>query len=223
MSVGRDSIGYLNPPGFWYSRTQEEYDQLPGYRELNGEKHPDDVAEARRLLQKAGLPLNLKVTLSTRNCCAYGDISVLIKQQLERNLGWDIDIKTWESAAGFKAYFSGDFQFMVQGSRLSSTPPDVVHSRWVKGGVPQWQGGGRGKFFAVEVVKDLFDKQLHEPDPEKRKVLLTQLADTLYGGGSATATLFWNTRHWPVEKRIQNFNFTLEGRTWEHVWCDPVC
>ncbi len=112
---------------------------------------------------------------------------------------------------------------MIQGSRLSSTSPDVVHSGWVKGAVPQWVGGGRGKFFAVEGVKDLFDKQLHEPDPEKRKVLLTQLADTLYDGGSATATLFWNTRHWPVENRIQNFNFTLDGRTWEHVWCDPAC
>ena len=80
MSAGRDSIGYLNPPGFWYSRTQEEYDQLPGHRELNGQKHPDDVAEARRLLQEAGHPPNLKVTLSTRNCCAYGDISVMVKQ-----------------------------------------------------------------------------------------------------------------------------------------------
>ena len=223
MSAGRDSIGYLNPPGFWYSRTQEEYDQLPGYRELNGKKHPDDIAEARRLLQEAGLPPNLKVTLSTRNCCAYGDISVLVKQQLEENLGWDIDLQTWESAAGFKAYFNGDFQFFIQGSRLNSTSPDVVHSSWVKGAVPQWVGGGRGKFFAVEGVKDLFDKQLHEPDPEKRKVLLTQLADTLYDGGSATATLFWNTRHWPVANRIQNFNFTLDGRTWEHVWCDPAC
>ena len=40
MSAGRDSIGYLSPPGFWYSRTQEEYDQLPGYRELNGKSTP---------------------------------------------------------------------------------------------------------------------------------------------------------------------------------------
>ena len=78
---------------------------------------------------------------------------------------------------------------MIQGSRLSSTSPDVVHSGWVKEGVPQQVGGGRGKFFAVEGVKDLFDKQFHEPDPEKRKVLLTQLTDTLYDGGSATATL----------------------------------
>ena len=223
LSGGRDSIGYLNPPGFWYSRTQAEYDQLPGYRELNGKKHPDDVAEAQRLLQEAGLPPKLKVTLSTRNCCAYPDLTVLVKEQLKENLGWDIDIKTMESAAGFKAYWSGDYQFMVQGSRLSSTSPDVVHSRWVKGGVPQWEGGGRGKFFAVDGVKDLFDKQLHEPDQEKRKVLLTQLADTLYEDGSATVTLFWNTRHWPVENRIQNFHFTLEGRTWEHVWCDPAC
>jgi hypothetical protein len=53
------------------------------------------------------------VTLSTRNCCGYPDLTVLVKQPLEENLGWDIDIQTWESAAGFKAYFSGDFQFLI--------------------------------------------------------------------------------------------------------------
>jgi len=77
----------MNPPGFWYSRTQAEYDQLPGYRELDGEKHPDDVAEAQRLLQEAGLPPKLKVTLSTRNCCGYPDLTVLVKEQLKENLG----------------------------------------------------------------------------------------------------------------------------------------
>ena len=89
--------------------------------------------------------------------------------------------------------------------------------------MPQWVGGGRGKFFSVAGVEDLFDKQMRQPDREKRKVLVNQLEDVLYEAGGATATLYWNMRHWPVEHRIQNFHFTLEGRTWEHVWCDPAC
>ena len=182
FSGGVNLMGYHNPPGFWYSRTQEEYDQLPGYRELNGEKHPDDLAEAQRLIREAGLPPELKLTLSARNCCGYGDQAVLIKEH-KKNLGWDIDIKTMESSAGFDAFNKGDFQFMVQASSLSNTSPDAIHSRWVLGAVPRWTGGGRPNFFAVEGVEDLFDKQLHEPDQDKRKVLLTQLADTLYEGG----------------------------------------
>ena len=27
---------------------------MPGFRELDGEKHPDDIAEARRLMDEAG-------------------------------------------------------------------------------------------------------------------------------------------------------------------------
>lgn len=223
FSGGRDLMGYLNPPGFWYSRTQEEYDQLPGYRELNGEKHPDDLAEARRLLREADIAPDLKVTLSARNCCGYPDQAVQVKEQLKRDLGWDIDIQTWESSAGFNAYWAGDFQFMVQASVLNNTSPDAIHSRWVSGAVPQWVGGGRGKFFTVEGVGDLYEKQMREPDQQKRKLLINRIEDTLYDAGGATATIYWVMRHHPVEHRIQNFNFTVDGRTWEHVWCNPGC
>ncbi len=154
ISGGMYAMGYLNPPGFWYSRTQEEYDQLPGYREFNGAKHPDDLAGAQRLLEEAGISPNLSVTLSTRNCCGYGDVAVLVKEQLKENLGWDISIKTMESGAGFDAYWSGDYQFMVQASRLNNTSLDAIHSRWVSGAVPQWVGAGRGKFFTVEAGLD---------------------------------------------------------------------
>ena len=222
LSGGKNLMGYLNPPGFWFSRTQEEYDQLPGYRELNGAKHPDDIAEAQRLLQEAGIPPNLSVTLSARNCCGYPDQAVLVKEQLRENLGWDIDIHTMESGAGFDAYWSGDYQIMVQASSLNNISPDAVHSRWVRGTIPQWVGGGRGKFFS-EGVEDLFDKQMRQPDREKRKVLVNEIEDTLYEGGSATATIWWTMRHQPVEHRIQNYHFTDNGMTWEHVWCDPAC
>ncbi len=222
LSGGKNLMGYLNPPGFWFSRTQEEYDQLPGYRELNGAKHPDDIAEAQRLLQEAGISPNLSVTLSARNCCGYPDQAVLVKEQLRENLGWDISIKTMESGAGFDAYWSGDYQIMVQASSLNNTSPDAVHSRWVGGTIPQWVGGGRDKFFS-EGVEDLFDKQMRQPDREKRKVLVNQLEDALYEGGSATATIWWTMRHQPVDHRIQNYHFTDNGMTWEHGWCDPAC
>lgn len=110
FSGGTDLMGYLNPPGFWFSRTQEEYDQLPGYRELNGEKHPDDLAEAQRLLQEAGIAPNLSVTITARNCCAYPDQAVLIKEQLKNNLGWDIEIQVMEAGSGFDAFWSGDYR-----------------------------------------------------------------------------------------------------------------
>ena len=64
---------------------------------------------------------------------------------------------------------------------------------------------------------------MRQPDREKRKVLINQLEDTLYEGGAATASIYWAMLHQPVENRIQNYHFTINGTKWEHVWCDPAC
>jgi peptide/nickel transport system substrate-binding protein len=220
---GKNLMGSLNPPGFWYSRTLSESEQLPGYRELNGEKHPDDIAEAQRLLKEAGISENLKVTLTARNCCVYPDEAVLIKEQLKKNRGWDIEIEVLEAGAGFDAYWAGDYQFMIQASTLNNTSLDAVHASWVLGTLPQWVGGGRGKFFTVEGVDELFEQQMREPNQEKRKALVNQIEDTLYNGASASAVIWWTMRHQPVDYRIQNYHFTDNGMAWEHVWCNPAC
>ena len=128
-----------------------------------------------------------------------------------------------EPGAGFDAYWAGDYQFAIQGTTLNNTSPDAVHSGYVRGTRPQWAGGGRGKFFTVEGVEELFNKQMAEPDREKRKALVIQIEDALYNRGAANAFIWWTMRHQPVENRIQNYHFTAEGMTWEHVWCDPAC
>ena len=147
----------------------------------------------------------------------------MIKEQLKNNLGWDIEIEVLEAGAGFDAYWAGDYQFMIQASTLNNTSPDAVHASWVLGTLPQWVGGGRGKFFTVEGVDELFEQQMREPNQEKRKALVNQIEDTLYNGASASAVIWWTMRHQPVDNRIQNYHFTDNGMTWEHVWCDPAC
>ncbi len=75
-------VGTPLPPGRWYSYTAEEAEQMPGFRELNGEKHPDDITESRRLLTEAGYPSEgLKVELAFRDCCGYADYSALVLSQ----------------------------------------------------------------------------------------------------------------------------------------------
>ena len=175
------------------------------------------------MLKEAGIPENLKVTLSVRNVTGYPDHAVLVKEQFKKYLGWDIDIKAMEAGAGFDTFWTGDWQFMIQRSVLNNTTPDAVHAKWATGTVAQWVGGGRGKFFAVDGVKELFDKQKVETDQEKHKTLIKKIEDTLYNGGSATATIWWDMRAHPFDNRIQNFHFTDNGMTWEHVWCDPAC
>ena len=206
-SGGSDAMGYKIPEGFWFSRTAEEYANMPGYRELNGRKHPDDVLAARRLLEEAGFSDGLQVQLTARNCCGYPDQAVQVKEQLQDFFGWDVELRVLEASAGFDAYWAGDFEMMVQASALNFMDPDAVFNGQVRGTLPQRFGGGRGKFFAVEGVEDLFFAQQVELDLEKRRALTHEIGNILMTQGTATASIYWTMPDHPVNDRIQNFRF----------------
>ena len=220
--AGQGVQGYPIPPGQWYSWSDEKYENLPGFRYKDGKKHPDDVAQAQALLKKVGADGPIKLTLSSRVCCGYPDVTVILKQQLEKAFGWDITIKTMESGAGFDAYWAGDFQFAVQGGNIWSSDPDAVGSRHIRGTTMQWSGGGRGKRHVPAGLDEVFEAQQREGDQDKRRALVHQMGD-LIQEGTANPYLNWSRKYWAVNHQIQNFNFTAEGRAWEHVWCDPAC
>ena len=222
MSLGMFKPGYALPKGFWYSHSDEEYANMPGYRELNGQKHPDDLAEAKSLLKKVGMDGPFKIDLLARNCCDYPDVAVLVKQQLQEALGWEITLKIMESGAGFDAYWAGDYQFAVQGGSIFMNDPDAIFARYIRGTIPQWSGGGRGKYYAPPGLEELFDKQVREVDQEKRKAIVQEMG-RIAQLNPGNPYIYWVDRHHGVEHRIKNFNFTYQGSRWEHVWCDPAC
>ena len=221
VSGGKYAMGYVLPEGLWFSRTAEEYANLPGYRQLNGKKHPDDLAEAKRLVTAAGVG-NAKVTLSARNCCGYPDLAIQVKEQLQDALGWDITIKTMESGAGFDAYWAGDFQFNVQGHSNNYLDPDAIFTRFIRGTTPQWLGGGRGKFWTMPGMEDLYDRQKVEQDQAKRIALVHEMADIANVGG-ASIVLWWGVDFRPVNHKIKGYNLKRWNRSREHIWCDPAC
>ena len=224
-SGGSDAMGYGIPEGFWFSNSAEEYANMVGFRELNGEKHPDDIAAALALLEEAGIPAGsgTKIQLTARNCCGYPDQAVQVKEQLKDVFGWDITLRVMEASAGFDAYWAGDMEMIVQASALNYMDPDGLFSNKVRGTVPQWIGGGRGKFFAVDGVEDLFYAQQIEQDLEKRIAMTHEIDNLLLNNGNGTVNIYWIIRDHPVENRIQNFNFDWNNKKWEHVWCDPAC
>jgi ABC-type transport system substrate-binding protein len=64
----------LAPPlgsGSWFGRTEQEVAQLPGWRQLNGQKHPDDVAKAKALMAEAGHPDGFKVEMMVRQVVEF--------------------------------------------------------------------------------------------------------------------------------------------------------
>ena len=55
FGAGEYLIGSPLPPDQWFGRTTEEWLDAPGLRETtDGQKYPDDIAEAQRLMAEAG-------------------------------------------------------------------------------------------------------------------------------------------------------------------------
>ena len=112
-------VGTPFPPDTWFGRTTEEALQLPGFRSgPNGEKHPDDIAEARRLLAEAGVPEGFKVDIMARTAVEYVDLAQLLADQMRRFLGWDATVQTIDSATGLTRYKEHDYQIGAQGTAL---------------------------------------------------------------------------------------------------------
>jgi peptide/nickel transport system substrate-binding protein len=222
LSGGVNVLGSPLPPNMWFSLSLDEVEQIPGLRELDGEKHPDDIVAARALLAEAGVAEGVSVTLSARNCCEYPDIAAIVAEQLRQNLGWDITIQTMESAAGYQAYDRGEFQFMVQSVGMMFADPDPAIINHVQAGntVPRWTQ------WKSDELEDLYLRQQVELDPEKRRALALEMQDYLLNVDSAMKELYWTMRHWIVSDSIQNFYPAAPSnghKQHEVIWCDPSC
>ena len=227
FSQGIDLLGTPLPPGAWFSYPEEEAAQMPGFRELDGEKHPEDLAEAKRLLEEAGYPDGFSVELATRNVIEYPDVVAVLKDQLNTFLNLDISLKMYESSAGYKEYDSGNMQMAVQGSSLSVMDPDAVFGRYNKGTFARWAAGGaQGNNFVAPGLADLDLAQSKELDREIRKGLVLQAHEILLNEDNVYPLLYWSMRTYAVSTKIQNFNVhpsIYAHLKHEHIWCDPEC
>ena len=232
VGSGIHPLGTPLPPGMWYSYTNEEAAQIPGFREsAPGVKHPDDIAEAKALLKEAGVPEGIEVTLSARTSASTTQQAEIVADQLRRFLGWDVKLRIMESAAGLEAYDAGDFQFAVQATALALTDPDEALKRYMPGAVATYAAGGKGpggeeRYYVVEGLQELYDTQARERNEEKRRALVQEANDILLNVDNVYPGILWEMRHWPVHDSIQGFN--VHATIYAHlkqetIWCDPAC
>ena len=241
LSAGIHWMGSPFPPDTVFGRTTEELLQIPGYRYVDGggnvvtgnlkqvqglQKDPRDIDAAKALLAEAGHPNGFDVTLSARNAVGYPDEAAIVAEQLKK-IGINATIKTYESAAGYKAYDAGEFQFMVQGRTLELMDPDVVFAAWTNSTFTRWGAGGApgANFEHPGGFGDLYNQQAQELDLEKRKAIVRQMEDVLMTQDAQYINLFWGARAFPVAVQIKNFHLHPShymGTKWEHIYCDPV-
>jgi ABC-type transport system substrate-binding protein len=211
-TFGVPRLDTLGPPlgvGTWFGRTAEEIAQLPGWRELNGAKHPDDIAKAKALLAEAGHPDGFEVEMMVRQAVQYPDLAVIFKDQLKK-IGININIQLVDSATGFTRYLKGDWVCAPQGSGNFVIQPDAIFGR-------NWMPQGSWARFARSVPpkwwQEDYARQAAERDREKRKVILRKMEDFLIledPGG--VAVVYWTSQNWVFNNRVKGIH--ASGTIW---------
>ena len=198
-------IGTPFPPNSWFGRTEEEALQVPGIRQgPNGGKHPDDVAEAKRLLAEAGVPEGFEVTIMARTVAEFVDLAQLLADQLHRTLGWDATVQTIDSATGLTRYKEQDYQIAAQGTAVLVGEPDPILGKvFIPGGLwIQWSG-----WEAPEQFEDWFYAQSQELDRTRRADILREMENYILSEDPGPLLVYyWNFFGAVVNKQIQNFH-----------------
>ncbi len=224
VGVGDLIPGLPLAPGLWFSRSLEETaTQVPGFREsAPGVKHPDDIAEARKLLAEAGVPSGFKIELTTGRGGKNVDTATLVAEQLKKFLDLEVNLKVLEWTASIAAYGAGDFQTAVQFAGGAWDPDIAFLLRYRKTSISaNWTHGENATNWAR--VQELYQAQQRELDPVKRVALLRQIEDLILED-DVTPGIYWDTQSPIVHKKIKNFHPSpLAGHKWEHIWCDPKC
>ena len=218
-------VGTPLPPETWFGRTETEALALPGFRSSpDGGKHAGDLAEARRLLEEAGVPDDFEVNIMARTAVEYVDLAQLLADQLRRNLGWDTTVQPIDSATGITRFKEKDYQIAAQGTALLVGEPDpIIGKIFMPGGLwIQWSGWETPPKFL-----DLFAAQSQELDRTRRAEILREMEDFILNEDPGPLLVYyWSYRDQVVNKRIKNYH--MPASIWvqlkhERIWCDPEC
>ena len=222
FSGGRNLLGSPFPTGTWFGLTEEELKLVPGFRETEtGEKHPDDISEAQRLMAEAGLADGFKTTMNALLIGGFEDYIELHAAQLRRWLNLDITVKPVEFIAGLEKAYAGDYEMTMSGYAQGILDPgDIL------GGFYLEDSSENFSKWHHPTIDENFELQGPELDQEKRRALVREAADILLFEDSPYIFQMWIMSGMYQDNRIRNFNPPLglgDSMKMEHLWCDPGC
>ena len=198
---------------------------LPGYRQLDGAKHPDDIAEARRLFNLAA-PNGLKTEMRAFVWSFFPDMAQALQAQLQEALpGLELTLNVQEVSTFFGTVWNGDTTMTFTGlGPMVVDPDDRFSALYVKEG--GFNAGWVG--WADPAVDDLFDRQQREADTAERIRLSHEMQRTVLGGSPGIIETTWAAFPLGVSKRIMTeagqyvvSNSIHHGQKHDHEWLEP--
>ena len=178
VTRGQATLGWPFAPNYWFSPTNEDVAQLPGYRETaDGEKHPDDIAEAKRLMAEAGFPDGFKTDMMVpAGGLDVKEFAQVASDQLRRTLNIDINLDPRERAVLDPRRNSRDFEFYAGSQGLLIIDPEDMYSRmYLEDAFSNY-----GQWTPTPRFLELFDEQSREQDRERRRELTFEAADIFF-------------------------------------------
>ena len=217
FGAGQYLIGSPLPPDQWFSRTTDEWLQYPGLRETAaGEKHPEDIAEAQRLMAEAGYADGFETTILAANFLSFPDMAQVAADQMKRWLNIEAVVQPEEPAAGYVRYESGDWKLGFHGNGILVMDPDQLVAGSYLGAATRNYSG-----WEPPQIRDLYDRQQVATDTEARRGLVLELADYLANVDTHVVITEWAMLIPYVDNRIKNYNIAsgfANHTNKEHLW-----
>ncbi len=232
--LGFAKLGQPFFPGSDWASSDEEVATWPGFRYLDesGElylgdpigvdgltKHPDDIAEAQRLMAEAGYPDGFKAAYHTYS--VNKNIPVIMKQRMQETLNIEIDINITDVASVIAAEQAVDFSHFLS----VHNGPNIVDPDDLLLGV-YLTGAPRNPIdYEDPELRAIFEQQKGESDQEKRKALIREAEAIILKGEHHMIQYYWyGDPIWIVPNRVKNYvpRQTVQyGMGTEHIWLDP--
>lgn len=203
--------GYMQRWGYW-ALSEEELHAIPGYEKYG----PDTIAEARKLLDAAGVPATMDGTILVRQGF-YEDLCLFMQDQLSR-LGINVKLDIQETASAYDIMSKRDFDLTPWGHGMALDDPDAIFAEFYLPGSPR----NYSQISSPE-IEDAYLTQSQEQDPERRRELvrdLQQLAMALHGKSIFTTgekrQTIWNYVKGFTPTHVSSYNAVR----WQETWLD---
>jgi peptide/nickel transport system substrate-binding protein len=201
FGLGKFTVGMpMHPEYNQFALPREEVMQAPGWRQgPDGGNHPDDIAEAKRLLKEAGFDENnpLKAKFNVPTVIFLGDAGQVIQDQLKTDIGVELEFVVGEVSTIIVDMFTGNYQIGLLGeANIFFDPDDRFAFNYIEGrNLAQWDPPDR--------VMELYRQQQREPDFEKRKQLNWEMQRLVVDGAPGLLDYSYFTFGTIVSKRIK--------------------
>jgi peptide/nickel transport system substrate-binding protein len=219
--LGTSAHGGPMPPGSEWALKEEELLRVPGYKGLgDGKESTMDArwAEARKLLDAAGIPRGFKYRLFSWDTDSFRTWVEVVLDGL-RHVGMEGELTLVDRGTYDERLTKRDFGDMAGNSRSAviPDPTPVFADSYIKG------AGRNYSDLVIPEVEDLYVKQEAELDHTKRFALQNQMQKTFVAKWPLDISVFTVSQE-AIWKYVKDYGVLYssmyQGRKYTDLWLD---